>query len=178
MANTIEQVDELAEPEILTTEEILTPAEVLAETPVVETAEDLSLTPNQNVVTKTIVADPSVYDEALFHTAIFYKAVKKLKDGSQDTIAISNSRQGHVAYMLSTDAFAAWQGNASKTYEVATKSLTWAKNSSRVFSKVVADDVIFALQVKSATSNGGRKVWSGTTVAYLVSPAIYADLLP
>jgi hypothetical protein len=121
-----------------------------------------------------------VFDEALFHTAIFYKAIKNVTSGVQDTIAINNSQQGHVAYILSVAAFNNLQANASKAYPVAKKSLTWAKNSSRVFSKAVKPSVIFALQTRSASSNigkGGTKVWGATTVAYLVNPTIYADLI-
>jgi len=179
MANTIEEVSETEVPETNSTTEVLTEAQVIAETPVVETAEDLPITTNDNIVVKTIESDPAVYDEALFHTAIFYKAIKDLTDGTQDTIAINNSQQGHVAYLLSLDAFTALSPNATQTYTITTKSLTWAKNSSRVFSKAVKPSVIFALQTRSLQTNniGGHKVWTPTTVAYLVNPAIYADLI-
>ena len=176
----IEIVDDLDTPETIVTEEVLTPAEVIVETPVVETVEDLSLTPLQNIVTKTIKSDVAVYDEALFHTAIFYKALNVVETGVQDTIAINNSQQGHVAYILSVAAFNALKNNASKTYPVVPKSLTWAKNSSRVFSKTVKPSVIFALQTRAVVANvgqAGQKTWTPTTVAYLVNPAIYADLL-
>ena len=179
MADTIEEVSETEVPETEATADVATPAEVIAETPVVETAEDLPIAINENIVTETIKSDPAVYDEALFHTAIFYKAIKGLTSGAQDTIAINNSRQGHVAYMLSTAAFAALSANAASTYTITTKSLTWAKNSSRVFSMAVKPNVIFALQTRSLQSSnvGGRKVWTPTIVAYLVNPAIYDDLI-
>lgn len=176
----IKKVAEVDTPETVVVEETLTAAEVLDKTPVVETAEDLSLTPAQNVESKTISSDPAVYDEALFHTAIFYKAIDRVTSGEQDTIAINNAHQGHVAYILSVNAFNNMKTNASKSYPVVTKSLTWAKNSSRVFSKTVAPSVVFALQKKAAVSNlgkAGAKVWTPTTVAYLVNPAIYHDFL-